>query len=117
MRAKQNFSSPFVLAPLLAVLSGCADSLIQLEPGSDRVTLAEANRVSDCQHIGKTTVNVVSRVGIYSRTITDVDVNLLQLARNGAIEEGGDTVVAGERQDIGKRTFLIYKCHHDRSPP
>ncbi len=105
------------MTSLLAVLSGCADSLIQVEPGSERVTLADANQVSDCQRIGKTSVNVVAQVGIYSRAVADVDANLLQLARNGAIEEGGDTVVAGERQDIGKRTFLIYKCHHDRSPP
>ena len=95
MRAKQQFISPFVLASLLAVLCGCADSLILVEPGSDRVTLANTNQVSDCQHIGKTSVNVVSRVGIYSRSIADVDANLLQLARNGAVEEGGDTVVAG----------------------
>jgi hypothetical protein len=32
------------------------------------------------------------------------------LARNGAIEVGGDTVTKGNSPQFGKRTFAIYKC-------
>lgn len=39
-----------------------------------------------------------------------VEANLLQLARNSAIEAGGDSVVKGTSPEYGKRTFSIYKC-------
>jgi hypothetical protein len=55
-------------------------------------------------------VSVLTNAGLYGRSIEGIDANLLQLARNDAVEVGGDTLVKGERQAVGKRTFAIYKC-------
>lgn len=93
-----------------AGMSGCASDLIDVRAGSDRVAVAQAGQVAQCRHIGKTAVTVLSQVAFYSRSIDDVDANLLQLARNEAVDEGGDTLVPGERLAVGKRVFEIYKC-------
>ena len=97
-----------VLMPL--ALSGCASSLIEVRQGSEQVAVAQADQVSQCKAIGKTTVSVLAEIGFISRGVDNVDANLLQLARNEAVSLGGDTVVPGDRPEIGKRTFAIYKC-------
>jgi hypothetical protein len=98
-----------MLAPIV-MLSGCASSFMEIRKGSDRVAVAEPGQVARCVPIGKTTVSVLAQVGFFSRSVDAVDANLLQLARNDAVDEGGDTVVPGERPAYGKRTFAIYKC-------
>ncbi|MDD5181350.1 MAG: DUF4156 domain-containing protein [Gallionellaceae bacterium] len=98
------------LVLLIAMLSGCASSLIEVRKGSDSVSLADASQVSSCQSKGEITVSVLAEVGFITRSVEAVEANLLQLARNGAIDAGGDTVVKGNSPDYGKRTFAIYKC-------
>ena len=94
----------------VATLAGCASDLIEVRPGSDKVTLADPGQVANCQSKGTITVSVLAKVGFVTRSVEDIDANLLQLARNGAVDAGGDTVVKGERPELGKRTFSIYKC-------
>ena len=109
----QMFKRKFALAallPALAGLAGCANELIEVRPGSDQVALREANQVAACQAKGQITVSVLAKVGFVSRSVEDIDANLLQLARNGAVDAGGDTVVKGDRPELGTRTFSIYKC-------
>ncbi len=95
---------------LLGILGGCASDLIHVKPGSESVALADPGQVKGCESKGTITVSVLANVGFINRSVKDVDANLLQLARNGAVDAGGDTVVKGPRPDIGKRTFDIYKC-------
>lgn len=99
-----------MLALLAASLGGCASDLIEVRPGSLQVTLAEPDQVANCQSKGEITVSVLAKVGFISRSVEEVDANLLQLARNGAVDAGGDTVVKGARPQLGTRTFAIYKC-------
>ena len=101
-----------MIAPALMslALGGCASSLIEVRQGSEQVAVAQPDQVSQCKEIGKTTVSVLAEVGFVSRGIANVDANLLQLARNEAVSQGGDTVVPGDRPEVGKRTFAIYKC-------
>lgn len=101
-----------VVAPVLAslALGGCSSSLIEVRQGSEQVAVAQPDQVSQCKAIGKTTVSVLAEIGFISRGIDNVDANLLQLARNEAVNQGGDTVVPGDRPEVGKRTFAIYKC-------
>ena len=98
------------IVPMMGLLGGCASDLIKARPGSDRVSLADANQVGNCQSKGKITVSVLAEVGFVSRSVEAVEANLLQLARNGAVDAGGDTVVKGDEPEFGKRTFEIYKC-------
>ena len=98
------------IAPLIAGLSGCASDMIDVRKGSEQVPLVEANQVGSCQPKGEINVSVLAEVGFISRSVEAVEANLLQLARNGAIDSGGDTVVKGNSPEFGKRTFAIYKC-------
>jgi hypothetical protein len=96
---------------MLALLSsGCASTFIEQRLGSERVRLVDATEVAACQSKGNTTVSVLAKVGFFNRSIADVDANLAQLARNSAVDLGGDTIVKGERLEIGKQVFAIYKC-------
>ena len=94
----------------LAVLSGCANHLVEVRPGSDSIAVKEANEVGGCESKGAINVGVVSEVGFYTRNADAVEGNLLQLARNGAVDAGGNTVVRGNSSEYGKRSFSIYKC-------
>ena len=98
------------IVPLIAGLSGCASDLIEVRKGSDRVSLADASQVGSCQSKGEITVSVLAQVRFISRSVEEVEANLSQLARNGTIDAGGDTVVKGDSPGYGKRTFAIYKC-------
>jgi len=98
------------VAALTAGLAGCASHLIEKRPGADLVTVADANQVANCQSKGKATVGVMAEVAFVTRGPEAVEANLLQLARNAAVDAGGDTVVKGSSMEYGKRTFEIYKC-------
>lgn len=97
---------------MIAALSGgCASSeMIGVRPGAAAVSLLQESQVSGCQKKGSITVSVLAKVGFINRSIEDVDANLLQMARNNALDLGGDTIVKGERPEIGKRNFAVYKC-------
>ena len=99
-----------VMMPLIAALSGCASNLIEVRPGSARVSLAEASQIGACQSKGKINVSVLAEIGFISRSAEAVQADLLQLARNGAVDAGGDTVVKESVPDFGKSNFAIYKC-------
>jgi hypothetical protein len=99
-----------VVLPLVAGSSGCASSMIGVHKGADRVSLADANQVSGCQSKGKTIVSVLPKIGFIKRNDEDVEANLFQMARNDAVDAGADTVVKGESEEFGKRTFEMYKC-------
>lgn len=106
-----KFTKPiFTIAlatPLLAALSGCAYNVfIGLHEGAERVSLAEANQVAECQAKGGVTVSVFAK----GRIEKDVEANLFQMARNSAADAGADTVVKGESPEFGQRTFKFYKC-------
>ena len=106
----KNLFATAVIMTLVAGLNGCASDLIEVRKGSDRVSLADASQVSRCQSKGKTNVSVLAQVGFISRSVDAVESNLLQLARNDALDSGGDTVVKENSSEFGKRTFAIYKC-------
>ena len=99
-----------VILPLIGGLNGCASSMIGVHKGADRVSLAEANQVGGCQSKGKTIVSVLAKVGFIKRNTEDVEANLYQMARNDAVDAGADTIVKGDSEEFGKRTFEMYKC-------
>jgi hypothetical protein len=110
MQFFKRISMIAAMVPLIAGLGGCASDLIKVREGSDRVSLADAGQVASCQSKGEITVSVLAQVGFISRSAKDVEADLLQLARNGAVDAGADTLVKGDWQGFGKRTFAMYKC-------
>lgn len=99
-----------VIAACVSGLSGCVNNLIDKRHGSDRVMLVEASQVADCKSKGETLVSVLSTIGFINRPAEAIEDNLLQLARNDAVDSGADTLVKGESKESGKRTFKMYNC-------
>jgi len=96
--------------PLALGLGGCANKLIGERVGADQVVVAEPGQVTGCKSLGKTTVSVLSAVGPITRSAEAVEDNLVQMARNEAIDRHGDTVVKGNSMKYGERMFEIFKC-------
>ena len=94
----------------LPLLAGCSSKLIGERVGADLVELKETPQVTNCTNLGKVHVSVLAEIGFITRRPEDVEANLVQMARNGAVDKGGDTVVKGDSTEYGKRTFDIYKC-------
>ena len=97
-------------ALLLTGLSGCVSSMIGVREGAERVSLAEANQVGNCELKRKTILGVLATIGSLPRHPDDVEDNLYQLAKNNAVDAGADTLVKGESKEFGKRLFEMYKC-------
>ena len=93
-----------------ALLCGCANSFLKPIKGSERVLLLNANQVTHCKSLGKISVNVVTKVGLYTRDAEAVEANLLQLGQNNAIELGADSLVKDITPEFGKQVFAVYKC-------
>lgn len=103
----KQFFAIAIAALLITALGGCTHNIfIGLHEGAERVSLAEANQVADCQTKGGVTVSVFAK----GRIEKDVEANLFQMARNSAADAGADTVVKGESTEFGQRTFKFYKC-------
>lgn len=107
-----KFKQAALLVSAALVLGGCASKLIGERIGAESVKLAQPGDVAACTSKGKVTVSVLSEVGFITRSAEAVENNLLQMARNAAIDNWGDTVVKGNSTEYGKRTFEIFKCQN-----
>ncbi|MFN3543977.1 MAG: DUF4156 domain-containing protein [Thiobacillus sp.] len=95
---------------LAMATTGCASRMVDVRAGSEQVSLATPDQVVNCAPRGNVTVSVLTSVGFVSRSAEAVEANLLQLARNSAVNEGADTLVRKESSKFGERTFGLYKC-------
>lgn len=98
-----------LLFPLVA-MSAC--TWVETTDSGQQVRLATYNQVANCKKIGKTTVSVLDRVGFISRSAEKVAEELQVLARNGAAEMDGDTIVAAGAISAGEQSFDVYRCRH-----
>jgi hypothetical protein len=110
MKIHKKLLTASALLVIATGLYGCASQLIDVRPGSEKVSVAEANQIASCQSKGVATVSVLSNVGFINRSVEAVEENLLQLAKNSAVDMGGDTVVKGLIPKYGQRNFEVYKC-------
>lgn len=110
MQLSKNLMNTLALALLAAGLSGCASSMIGERVGADQVVLAKDSEVAKCKSLGRSTLSVLSSLGPITRSAEAVEENLLQMARNEAIDKGGDTVVKGNSLEYGKRSYEVFKC-------
>lgn len=97
------------IASLSGLMAGCASSFIDVKEGSDKVSVATTS-VSNCESKGTVTSSVISKVWFVSRSVEGIEENLLQMAKNAAVENGANTIVKGDSQKLGERTFALYQC-------
>lgn len=95
-------------APLLvSVVSGC--TWVKSEPGAFDVDLKAAQDVTNCQKLGSATTKTKDSF-VFDRNADKVAIELLTLARNEAVNQGGNAVVPTSQVEDGRQTFAIYKC-------
>ena len=91
-------------------LTGC--TWVQLDEGADEVLLVSADRVANCEKLGRAHVQVAEQVGVIRRHDHVVEENLQDVARNQAVEMGGDTIVPETEPEEGRQTFGVYRCRN-----
>lgn len=98
------------LIVLLAAVSLSACSWVELTPEGEVVRVMEADRVANCERVGKTNVRTTAKAVGLDRHEEKVQAELDILARNSAPAIGGDTVVRlGEPVD-GAQVYEVYRC-------
>ena len=105
---KPSVRLPAVIAFTGGLAGGC--TWVDSVPGASRVTLVGPQHVSQCQPLGTTTSQTKAQVGPVHRSESKVQEELLTLAKNSAVEIGGDTLVAEGPPLQGSQRFRIYKC-------
>lgn len=110
MQFSKKMTALVALGLLTAGMTGCASKLIGERIGADQVVLAKDTDVAKCKSLGRSTLSVLSSLGPITRSAEAVEENLLQMARNEAIDKGGDTVVKGNSLEYGKRSYEVFKC-------
>src|SRR3569623_1980964 len=89
------------------MVGGC--SWVKLTSGGEKIRVLTPAEVGACLHIGDTSASSLANVGVIFSNDVKEQKELLALARNGAADTGGDTVVPiGEAVD-GKQRFAVYK--------
>lgn len=104
----------------VALAGGC--TWVELKPGAAEIVVLEEKRVANCERLGKTEVSVAAEVGFLSRVEEDVARDLQTLARNQALDMGGDTIAPLSEISGGRQIFGVYRCipaegGPDRRPP
>lgn len=99
---------------LFLSLLASACSWVDLKPEAENVrvvSLEALDAMSNCHKMGSTTVSVKADVASIARNAEAVRVELETLARNSAIDLGGNTVVPVSQVDKGKQSFVVYTCN------
>ncbi len=98
------------IAAFSAVLSMAACTWVKPVDGVEAVALVKPEVAQKCQKMSKVSAQVKHKVGFVNRGSKKVAEELLTLARNDAVEEGADTIVALGEPVEGKQSFQLYKC-------
>ncbi len=90
------------------VLVSC--SWVKLTSEAESVSVRTAEQVADCKKVANTTASLRSKVMGVERSKEKVQKELETLARNAAIDYGGNVVVPTSEIKEGKQTFDVYQC-------
>jgi hypothetical protein len=96
------------MAVFALLLSAC--TWVELTPAGDTVRIVSANEVEGCKRLGTTTASLRDKILGIERNQERVQRELNTLARNGAADMKGDTVVPISEPDDGKQRFAVYRC-------
>lgn len=95
---------------LFAITSLTACSWVKVTPQGSHVAVANPVNVRGCENVREVTVSVTSKVGFINRNQNKVATELTNLARNEAVNFGGDTIVPSSAIANGRQSFEVYKC-------
>jgi hypothetical protein len=94
-------------AAVVFLLTACSGGL----PGSaGEVQLRTAEQLKGCENVGATHVSVVDRLGQPDWSSDRVVSELRKLAKNGAVQLGGNTIVEMTEVIDGTQSFTVFSC-------
>lgn len=99
-----------LLFGLFLVINLNACTWVDLTAEGEKVRVLNMDEVAKCQFIGQTTSNTAYKVAGVRRHDNAIQNELESLARNSAVNLGGDTIVAAGDMNEGKQTFQVYRC-------
>lgn len=97
------------IAVCAASTAGCG-SWVEVKPQARDVVALTAEQAEHCQRVGKVSASVLNEAGFFNRSRESMEADLTRLARNRAIELGGDAVAPLGPEKRGKQTFGVYRC-------
>lgn len=97
-----------ILLAVVIGLGGCA--ALRLTDEGERVRVLNPDEVNSCRELGQTNATVTPVIFGIDRPIETISKELQMVARNSAAKLEGDTIVALTIIDVGKQTFVVYKC-------
>ena len=95
---------------VLLCLAICSCTWVRLTKDGETVSVKTQDEVSDCKRVAKTNATLRSKVLGIERSEEKVKLELETLARNAAVEYGGNAVVPITEIEEGAQSFAIYKC-------
>lgn len=105
-RSRSRWVAPAAATVLL--LGAC--SWVPLKPEAEQVRVRAEGDVSGCERLGKTHTRTLERVGPFPRRERKILEELEALARNEAVQMGGNSVAPLEGMLGGERDYGIYRC-------
>lgn len=93
-------------------LSTTACTWVKVNEGGSKVAVTSIDHVSNCEKVRNVNVKVKSNLGPVDRSSEKVATELATLARNEAVNFGGDTIVPTSEVKQGRQSFAVYKCKH-----
>jgi hypothetical protein len=105
------FAKRMSLAVILtgALASGC--SWVELTPQANDVQILKPHTVTGCERVGVTSASTKYKVGIVNRGKEKIEEEIQILARNRAVEMGGNVLVADSDITEGSQRFVVYRCY------
>ncbi|HET7674127.1 MAG TPA: DUF4156 domain-containing protein [Gammaproteobacteria bacterium] len=98
-----------MIAACAALIGGCG-SWINVKPQARNVVAVTPAQAASCHQLGKVTASVINQAGFFNRPQSAIETDLTNLARNRAVELGGDAVAPIGAPDRGKQSFGVYNC-------
>ncbi|MCW8958821.1 MAG: DUF4156 domain-containing protein [Gammaproteobacteria bacterium] len=103
-----SMTKGFVVAALALSVAAC--SWVKLTEQGEDVRVFEPSQVANCERVGKTTVRTSATAAGLARHADKVQTELDTLARNSAVDIGGDTVVPLDKPVDGVQIYEVYRC-------
>ena len=100
-----------IAALVIPFLVACGKSFVKEEPGSEKVTIADSIDQNSCTLKAQVKVRMT---GYAERRDDYTEQDDIRLAKNAAVEQGGNTIYRIDHPEDGKGTqsavYQIYNC-------
>ena len=93
---------------LLLMLSAC--TWVKLSKEAEAVSVRQAENINGCKMLGRTTASLKDKIMGLDRDAEKIQAELETLARNAAVDLGGNVVVPSSDIENGRQSFDVFAC-------